>query len=125
MLQSVASPKAGYEEHIVTFTNFGTMILPSDIKFKGSQSTENKGHRFALAYSFFLTENFSIRLGYAKTESTYTIKDSTLKGQLNLLSLLTGSGSTNLIASMLPAFGPYPSNKDSRTDLSLEFVYNY
>lgn len=127
---SIAELKAGFSHKTITYLFTGTGIFPYEREMKGNQRTELNGNSIHFSYRYSVTESFGIRLGFAQFNATHKIKESKVKEPANALAifgaLLTGRDFiTPYIAGSSPAFGPYPSATDKRTQISLEFIYMF
>lgn len=97
-------------------------------KLTGDVKTELVGNRLSFGYTYQATESVSIRFTYQTTHSTHKVVDSKVKEPGNFFTLLSGSGSAGILPFLLggqPGFGPFPENKDVRSQVGLEVAYHY
>lgn len=128
--ESLAELKGGFSSKTTTYSTIGNIILPFSRESKGDQRTELSGNSLHFSYRYSVTESFGIRLGFSQFTAIHKIKESKVKEPANAFTifgaLLTGGDFiTPYIAGNFPAFGPYPSSTDKRTQISLEFIYMF
>ncbi|TGN11894.1 hypothetical protein [Leptospira ilyithenensis] len=102
--------------------------FPITTKLTGDVKTELVGNRLSFGYTYQATESVSIRFTYQTTHTTHRVVDSKVKEPGNFLTLLSNSGSANMLPFLLgsqPGFGPFPENKDVRSQVGLEVAYHF
>ncbi|MCX8000180.1 MAG: hypothetical protein N3A69_14700, partial [Leptospiraceae bacterium] len=127
---SLAELKGGFLNKSTVYTSLGSGILPFSKEIKGDQRTEFNGNSIHLNYRYSVTDSFGIRLGFSQFTGTHKIKEGKIKEPANafvIFGALAAGGDflTPYIAGSRPAFGPYPSATDKRTQISIEFVYMF
>ncbi len=125
---SLVELNGGFSNKATSYLNLGTLIFPATREIKGDQKTELTGNSLHLSYRYSVTDSFGIRLGFNQYNATHKIKESKVKEPASAFAIFGslfsgGDFLTPYIAGSLPAFGPYPSATDKRTQVTLEFIY--
>ncbi|WP_411822197.1 hypothetical protein [Leptospira sp. 'Mane'] len=114
-------------ESLLSFpSSTGTTVFPIPIttKLTGDVKTELVGNRFTIGYSYDATENISFRFSFQSLHSTHKVVDSKVKEPGNILTLFnSGSNILPFLLGSQPGFGPFPTNKDVRTQFGVEVSY--
>ncbi|PJZ71533.1 hypothetical protein CH373_03345 [Leptospira perolatii] len=116
---------AAYLEKTLSIFSVGGLVLPSTGKIDGMVKTEASGARYAFGYSYLLGESAYIRFSYMMSQAVHTVTSADIKSPPGVSLFLSGDTTTALFLLTQSGLGPYPSSKDVRSQIGIEFGYKY
>ncbi|WP_238325531.1 hypothetical protein [Leptospira inadai] len=116
---------ADFQEGSFVLLRIGNTSIPISTLRQGTAKTEIVGNRFHIGYSFQVTDAVFLRLSYAGTEATHTVRSSNVTNKDGVLvAALTGNAGA-ILGNMLHGYGPYPSSRDTRSQIGFEIGFKY
>ncbi|WP_125169480.1 hypothetical protein [Leptospira hartskeerlii] len=110
-----------YENRSITLYISPSISFPGGSKIGGIVKSELEGFRTSLGYRYDFSEITFFRISFAYQESVQKIKETNLPDSSGFLS----NNALQFVSTVIPPMGPFPTARDTRSQIGIEFGYKY